>query len=298
MNPTPRVRIAIQKKGRLSERSVELLRRCGVDFDVRTDQLLFPSSSFPIDVMLVRDDDIPLYVYEGICELGIVGQNVLEETLAARAVNVAENVRTLTALGFGKCRLAIAVPKGDRYDGAKTLDGKRLATSYPQLLGRYLKSKGVTASCVEMNGSVEIAPALQLADGICDLVQTGSTLVANGLREVETIFESQAVLVQTQRPLEPEKQQLVRRLEQRVVGVTRAVGAKYVMMNAPRSALEAIRKIMPGMESPSVIPLGDDGQKVAVHTVARETDFWVLVEQLKAVGASSILIAPVEKIID
>ncbi len=298
MNKTPRVRIAIQKKGRLSERSIELLRRCGVDFDVRTDQLFVPSSTFPIDVMLVRDDDIPLYVHEGICELGIVGQNVVEEALAARSLDSAHSVRTLAALGFGKCRLAIAVPKADRYDGATTLQGKNLATSYPHLLSRFLASKGVTAHCIEMNGSVEIAPALQLADGICDLVQTGTTLIANGLREVETIFESQAVLVQTTRPLTAEKDLQIHRLGQRVVGVTRAAGAKYVMMNAPRSALEAIKKLMPGMESPSVIPLGDDGQKVAVHTVARETDFWVLVEQLKALGASSILIAPVEKIID
>jgi ATP phosphoribosyltransferase len=294
MNGTDRVRIAIQKKGRLSERSAELLKKCGLEFDWRPDQLVCSSTSFPLDLMLIRDDDIPHYVIDGICELGIVGQNVLEEVLASRPGRGGVNV--LEKLGYGPCRLAIAVPRGEPYSGPDSLEGKRIATTYPNLLGRFLAEAGVEAEVVEISGSVEIAPALELADAICDLVSTGSTLVANGLREVERILESQAVLVQTRRPIPDEKLQLIRRIEQRVAAVSRAAGTKYIMMHAPRSALPAIREIMPGMESPTVLPIGDT-DKVAIHAVAREPDFWATMERLKEVGASSILVTPIEKII-
>jgi ATP phosphoribosyltransferase len=296
MNGTDRVRIAMQKKGRLAERSMELLRKCGIDVDWRADQLICSSVNLPLDVMLVRDDDIPGYVQRGICELGIVGQNVVEEVLAG--TGQPGSVRVLDKLGFGRCRLSIAVPKSLPYGSPASLAGKRIATAYPNLLRGFLRGAGVDAEIVEMHGSVEIAPALELADAICDLVQTGSTLLSNGLVEVERIFESEAVVIQTARPLSPVKQQLIRRLEQRVTGVTRAVGAKYVMMNAPRSALDEIYRILPGMEAPSIIPIGTDGARVAIHAVARETDFWGMMERLKEVGASSILVAPIEKIID
>ncbi len=298
MNGTLRLRLAIQKKGRLADRSVELLKECGLDFEARRDQLICSSASLPLDIMLVRDDDIPHYVLDGICELGIVGENVLEEKLAGRGDNAREHVQILERLGFGACRLAVAIPKADPYASLRALEGKHIATSYPNLLRRHLAQHGVSATIVEMTGSVEIAPALHLADAICDLVQTGSTLLSNGLREVESIFESQGVLIQTSRPISDEKHELIRRIEQRVVGVTRAMGAKYVMMNAPRTALDAIYAILPGMEAPSVIPVGTDGTRVAVHAVARETDFWGMMERLKKVGASSILVAPIEKIID
>lgn len=296
-NGTDRVRVAIQKKGRLSERSIELLKKCGLEFDSRGDRLLSSSVTFPLDLMLIRDDDIPHYVRDGICELGVVGFNVLEETLAARGER-RESVRVLERLGFGSCRLSIAIPKGEAYDGPGALEGKRIATSYPNLLGRFLAANDVRAEIVEINGSVEIAPALGIAEAICDLVSTGSTLLANGLREVERILESQAVLIETTKPLDEHKQQMIRRIEQRIVAVTRAVGSKYVMMNAPRSALPLIHEIMPGMEAPSVIPLDADGVRVAIHAVAREPDFWATMERLKAVGASSILVVPIEKIIE
>lgn len=297
MNGTDRVRIAIQKKGRLSERSSELLKKCGLDFDWRTDQLVCSSTSFPLDLMLIRDDDIPHYVLDGICELGIVGQNVLEEALEDKP-DGARSITVLEKLGFGGCRLSVAVPRGEVYQGPKSLEGKTLATSYPNLLRRFLAGKGVTAEVVEITGSVEIAPALNIADAICDLVSTGSTLMANGLREVERVFESQAVLIQTKRPLDESKRQLIRRIEQRIQAVSRAVGLKYVMMHAPRSSLPLIKEVMPGMESPTVIPIGTDGEKVAIHAVAREPDFWATMERLKEVGASSILVSPIEKIIE
>lgn len=296
-NGTDRVRVAIQKKGRLSERSIELLKKCGLEFDTRGDQLLSSSVTFPLDLMLIRDDDIPHYVRDGICELGIVGLNVLEETLAARGER-RESVCVLERLGFGSCRLSIAMPKGELYGGPLALAGKWIVTSYPNLLGRFLAANDIQAEIVEINGSVEIAPALGIADAICDLVSTGSTLLANGLREVERILESQAVLIQTTKPLDGPKQQMICRIEQRIVAVTRAAGTKYVMMNAPRQALPLIREIMPGMEAPSVIPLDADGVRVAIHAVAREPDFWATMERLKAVGASSILVVPIEKIIE
>jgi len=294
MNGTDRVRVAIQKRGRLSERSSELLRRCGLDFDWRPDQLVCSSLSFPLDLMLIRDDDIPHYVLDGICELGIVGLNVIEEALAGRPDGA--GVTVLERLGYGPCRLSIAMPKGVAWDGPRSLDGRRIATSYPNLLAKYLARHEVKAQVVEIAGSVEIAPALQMADAICDLVSSGSTLMANGLREVERILESEAVLVQTARPLDEGRRQLIRRIEQRIAAVSRAAGTKYVMMHAPRSALPAIREVMPGMESPTVIPIGD-GEKIAIHAVAREPDFWATMERLKEIGASSILVAPIEKII-
>ena len=284
-----RLRIAIQKSGRLAEKSVALFMKCGLDFDLRKDRLLYECQDFPIDLMLVRDDDIPEYVGDGVCDLGVVGQNVLLER--------GSHVEVVTKLGFGSCKLSLAIPEAENFSGPASLDGKRIATSYPNILGRYLAQVGVTAEIVELSGSVEIAPGLKIADLICDLVSTGGTLRSNGLKEVQTILTSQAVLVRNPRPLEPALARDLQRLLQRVDGVLQAVQSKYIMMNAPRSALAAIQSIIPGMEEPSIIPLGATGEKIAIHAVARENVFWETMERLKAVGASSILVMPIEKVI-
>jgi ATP phosphoribosyltransferase len=284
-----RLRIAIQKSGRLAEKSVALFLKCGLDFDLRKDRLLYECQEFPIDLMLVRDDDIPEYVADGVCDLGVVGENVLLER--------GSSVELVTQLGFGACRLAIAIPEGERYDGPRSLQGKRIATSYPNCLKRYLASIEVTAHIVELSGSVEIAPGLEIADAVCDMVSTGGTLRSNGLKEVQPVFKSQALLVRHPRPLEPALASDLARLLQRVEGVLRASQSKYIMMNAPRRALEQIRAIIPGMEEPSIIPLGSSGEKIAIHAVARENVFWETIEKLKEVGASSILVMPIEKVI-
>ncbi len=285
-----RLRIAIQKSGRLSEKSVALFTKCGLDFDLRKDRLLYECTDFPVDLMLVRDDDIPEYVAEGVCDLGVVGQNVLLEKNLG--------VETVMRLGFGPCRLAIAVPEKSAFTGVQWLHGKRVATSYPVCLEKFLAAQGVRAEIVVLSGSVEIAPSLNIADAVCDLVATGGTLRSNGLVEALTIFQSEAVLVRTPKPLHDDVSRDLARLLQRVRGVLDAVHAKYIMMNAPRSALDEIRRIIPGMEEPSIMELGGPGsEKLAVHAVARETIFWETIERLKAVGASSILVLPIEKVI-
>ncbi len=284
-----RLRIAIQKSGRLAEKSVALFMKCGLDFDLRKDRLLYQCQDFPIDLMLVRDDDIPEYVADGVCELGVVGENVLLER--------GSKVETITKLGFGSCKLSLAIPEHETYLGPQSLQGKRIATTYPNCLKRYLAGIGVSAQIVELSGSVEIAPGLKIADLVCDLVSTGGTLRSNGLKEVQTLFTSQALLVRNPRPLEPALARDMLRLLQRVEGVLQAVQSKYIMMNAPRSALAQIQAIIPGMEEPSIIPLGEKGEKIAIHAVARENVFWETIEKLKEVGASSILVMPIEKVI-
>ena len=296
MNERRRLRIAVQKSGRLSEKSLALLKKCGVDFEVGLGKarLIYSCPDFPLDLMLVRDDDIPEYVADGVCDLGVVGQNVLEERAAA--ASKPEAVETLRALGFGRCRLAIAVPEGSGLDGVKKLAGKRIATSYPARLKRFLDEQGLAAEVVELSGSVEIAPALEVADAVCDLVSTGATLASNGLKELLTVFESQAVLIGTSKEraaAEGSLDLLLRRID----GVLRAAESKYIMMNASRSALARIQEIIPGMEEPSIMPLGASGERIAIHAVAREPVFWETIEKLKAVGASSILVLPMEKII-
>jgi ATP phosphoribosyltransferase len=288
-----RLRIAVQKSGRLNEKSLALLAQCGLNFDVQRgrERLLYQSADFPIDLMLVRDDDIPEYVADGVCDLGVVGLNVLEERFPEN-----DRVTTLRELGFGRCRLAIAVPNAARFAGPKSLAGLRVATTYPVILKRFLDKNKVKARIVELSGSVEIAPSLEVADAVCDLVSTGATLTSNGLKEVLPILHSQALLISGRKPSASARAQ-TERLLQRIDGVLQAVDAKYIMMNAPRSALPAIQAIIPGMESPSVIPLGGPGDKVAVHAVARENVFWDTIEKLKGVGASSILVLNIEKIV-
>lgn len=297
MKDTQRLRIAIQKSGRLSEKSIALFTKCGLDFDMRKDRLLHSSTDFPLDLMLVRDDDIPEYVADGVCDLGIVGENVIREKFSSKPGADLSRVATVLKLGFGSCRLSLAVPSHFEYETPRSLEGKKIATSYPNCLREYLRAEGVTAEILELNGSVEIAPSLQIADAICDLVSTGATLQSNGLREVTQLFSSQACLVRTGRSLSAEKAMAFERLQRRINGVLKAGRSKYIMMNAPVTALEQIRKIIPGMEEPSVIPLGSDGKRIAVHAVAGEDVFWETIENLKAVGASSILVLPIEKVI-
>ncbi len=291
-----RLAIAVQKSGRLNDKSMALLAQCGLTFDAVKwkEKLVLRCADFPLDLMMVRDDDIPEYVASGTCEMGIVGENVLQERAAAHG---ADDIEVLRQLGFGRCRLSLAVPAASQFDGPRSLDGKRIATSYPGLLGAYLKDQALRAEIVTLSGSVEIAPSLHIADAVCDLVSTGSTLHSNGLREVQTVFESQAVLIGTRRGVSPSVAEALRKILIRVDGVRQAARSKYIMMNAPKSALPAIQKIIPGMEEPSIMPLGTSGERIAIHAVAREDVFWDTIEKLKAVGASSILVLPIEKII-
>ena len=297
MNDQTRLRIAIQKSGRLAEKSISLFSKCGLDFDLRKDRLLHFSTDFPVDLMLVRDDDIPEYVADGVCDLGIVGENIIQEKYICQPGASPSSIETLIKLGFGGCRLSIAVPQDFKYENAKSLQGLKIATSYPTCLRKFLKDNDIEAQILELSGSVEIAPALEIADAVCDLVSTGATLQSNGLVEVAPIFTSQACLVRTGREFSPQKMVLLERLVQRINGVLKAGRSKYIMMNAKASDLARIKSILPGMEEPSVMPLGLNSDRVAVHAVAAEDIFWETIENLKNAGASSILVLPIEKVI-
>ena len=294
----PRLKLAIQKSGRLTEPSLELLVRCGLKVSRGKDQLMAYGENMPLDVLFVRDDDIPDLVQEDVCDLGLVGRNVLEEKrleLAARGHRARfEQVRTLD---FGRCRLALAVPEGTAFEGPRTLRGKRIATTYPYLLEKYLREREVCADIVTLSGAVEIAPRLGRADLICDLVSTGSTLQANHLREVETVLESHAVLIRTPLELPPPKDEWVQRLIMRIDGVQQVRESKYIMLHAPRAALAEIRRLLPGSESPTIIPLEGSPDRVAIHAVCRENVFWETLEGLKKAGASALLVLPVEKML-
>jgi ATP phosphoribosyltransferase len=287
------IRIAIQKSGRLTEQSLKLLEDCGMSFNWSKDRLMLQVTNFPLEILLVRDDDIPEYVRKGICDLGVVGENVLREHNGQEKTMV----EIILRLGFGKCRLSLAVPESSSLRSVNDLQGKRIATSYPESLKSFLKSRDIESEIIEISGSVEIAPALGVADAICDLVSTGSTLRTNGLQEIECLYQSESVIVQSSKSLSEEKQSLVDRLLRRISGVMRASCNKYIMMNAPRSALAVIRDILPGMEEPSVLPFACSSDRVAIHTVCDENVFWETMERLKAAGASSILVMPIEKIL-
>lgn len=297
-----RLRIAVQKKGRLHSKSTELLEHCGLALDGVRDQLLSRCRNFPLDLLLVRDDDIPEYVRDGICQLGIVGENLLHEKIfATREASAEPGLRVLRRLDFGYCRLAIAVPKDSGIASKEQLHGMRIATSYPQSLSHWLREQHLEADIVEIGGAVEITPALGVADAVCDLVSTGTTLAANGLHELETLLESRAVVVANNQSLESEQHATRERLLVRIEGVQRAASSKYIMMNAPKSALGAIRELLPGLQAPTVIPLDttepNQAAMVAVHAVAPENVFWETMEQLEAAGARSILVVPIEKIL-
>jgi ATP phosphoribosyltransferase len=294
--PKDRLRLAVQKSGRLSTDSLDLLARCGVKVKTPKEKLLLHAENFPIDVLFVRDDDIPQLVMDGVCDLGIVGTNVLEEAALERRFAGSDHAYAIERqLDFGGCRLALALPDERPYAGPRDLAGLRIATSYPQLTRRFLEEKKVPADVVTLSGSVEIAPRLGLADAICDLVATGSTLEANQLRAVETIFRSTAVLLRGDRALNAEKSHALDILLRRIDGVQLAAEAKYIMLHAPKAALPAIKKLLPGSENPTLLPLAGDDTKVALHAVCQEAVFWETMEALKKEGASSILVLPIEK---
>ena len=295
---TPRLKIAAQKSGRLSDSSLALLERCGVRFARSRDRLFCYGENMPIDLLLVRDDDIPGLLMDGICDLGIVGENVAEEARLERQRNgEPATFQSLCQLDFGGCRLSIAVPESEQFDGLSWLAGKRVATTYPRLVERFLTSAGVNARIVKLSGSVEIAPSLGTADAVADLVSTGSTLRANHLKEVREVLRSSAMLYQGDTVLCGEKTAIRDRLLRRIEGVLQVAESKYVMLHAPKAALAAIRQILPGAESPTILPLEGETERVAVHAVCRETVFWEHLEELKAAGASAVLVLPVEKML-
>ena len=293
------IRLAVQKSGRLNDRTLDLLRRAGIDFDAPKNRLVCKAYNFPIEIMLVRDDDIPGYVRGGACDLGIVGFNEYHEQIESIEKNT--SVEIVRKLGFGKCRLGLAVPS-DRaleFQTPENFAGKRIATSYPNSLKYYFEKAGVSGvETVDIAGSVEIAPSMGIADAICDLVSTGQTLKANGLSESATLFESEAVLIGDLKRLEPKQAEEAELLLKRIDGVMKAARSKYIMMNAPKEAVQKIQEVVPGLESPTVLPLTGQEGKVAVHVVAAEEVFWETMEHLKELGASSILVVPIEKMLD
>ena len=289
-----RLRVAIQKSGRLSDKSLDILKSCGLSFARSKDKLFWYGRDFPVDVLLVRDDDIPRMLLDGVCELGIVGENIASEVMLAR--NSETELNCLRKLGFGHCRLSIAVPEDLEISSIKELEGTRIATSYPALTRYLLEKQGIGTDIVELSGSVEIAPGLGTADAISDLVSTGTTLRANHLRELEELYQSQAALYGRVNNISETKQQLLDQLLARLEGVMQARQSKYVMLHAPRAALGKITELLPGVEHPSVMPL-EGSDRIAIHAVCGEAVFWEHLEALKAVGASAILVLPVEKML-
>lgn len=293
-----RIQIAIQKSGRLADQSLNLLERSGLHFARSKDKLFWYGRNLPVDLLLVRDDDIPRLLIDGVCQLGIVGQNVAEEKLLEeRQRRPGVQLESLGLLDFGHCQLKLAVPENSQAKSIADLGGKRLATSYPQLTRRFLDDNGIEADIVMLNGAVEIAPSLGTADGIVDLVSTGTTLRANHLKAIEPVMTSQAALYRCPQRLDTEGERLLAKLLTRVQGVQQAAETKYVMLHAPRSRLAEISAILPGAESPTILPLEGQTDRVAVHAVCTEQVFWEHLEELKAAGASAVLVLPVEKML-
>ena len=287
-----RLHIALQRSGRLSDASKDLLREAGLRLESGKNSLTARASNFPADLMFVRDDDIPTFVSDGACEFGIVGQNVIEEFALGQSEPGFERIADL---GFGRCSLRIAAPEQLTYDGPHSLEGERIATSYPRLLQRFLDERGVGAEIIEMKGAVELAPRLEIATFICDLVSTGATLEANGLRSVETVLDSQAVLIRTLKPLDVGRAAIAAQLLSRLDGVLATKESKYIMLNAPSEALRGITDLLPGAEAPTILPLHGRPGHFAVHAVCQESVFWETLQKLKAAGASAILVVPIEK---
>jgi ATP phosphoribosyltransferase len=281
------LKIAIQKSGRLFDDSVKLLKDCGIDLKNGMNKLKTEAENFPLEVYFLRDDDIPQYVEDAVADIGIVGENVLLEKN--------KQVITVEKLGFGKCRLSIAIGRKENYEGVNFLQGKKIATSYPVLVQNFLNENQVRAEIHEISGSVEIAPGIGLADAIVDLVSSGSTLFMNGLKEVETVLKSEAVLIRNIH-LNSQKQQLLEKLLFRIRAVRKARNNKYILLNAPNESLEEIISLLPGMKSPTVLPLAEAGWS-SVHSVLNENEFWEIIEKLKAAGAQGILVVPIEKMI-
>jgi ATP phosphoribosyltransferase len=282
-----KIRIAIQKSGRLSEDSLRLIKECGIQFNNGTGKLKSESDNFPAEFLFLRDDDIPGYVADGIADIGIVGENV--------AVEKNKSVLTIHKLGFSKCRLSLAIPRTVEYTGLDMLQNKNIATSYPRILSNYLKEQGIEAAIHEISGSVEIAPSIGLADAICDIVSSGSTLMSNGLKEVEIIFRSEAVLI-SHHQLNTAKQKMLDQLLFRIKAVQAAKNNKYILLNAPNYAIPKIIEVLPGMKSPTVVPLAMEGWS-SIHSVINENEFWQIIENLREAGAQGILVVPIEKMI-
>ena len=281
------LRIAIQKSGRLSEDSLLLIKECGIQFNSGTGKLKSDSTNFPAELLFLRDDDIPGYVADGVADVGIVGENVTTETN--------KPVRNVQKLGFSKCRLSIAIPRAQNYQGVQDLRGRSIATSYPRILADFLSHHQVEADIHEISGSVEIAPSIGLADAICDLVSSGSTLLSNGLKEVETIFRSEAELI-AYPSLSEAKGRTLDQLLFRIRAVQAAKNSKYILLNAPNHSVEKIIRILPGIKSPTVVPLVMEGWS-SLHSVINENDFWENIEALREAGAEGILVVPIEKMI-
>jgi ATP phosphoribosyltransferase len=281
------LRIAIQKSGRLQEGSLQLLKESGLAFSNGKDQLKAPARNFPAEVLFLRDDDIPQYVEDNVADVGIVGENVVAEKQ--------KNINVVKRLDFAKCRLSLAVPRSENYGGLSWFNGKNIATSYPNIVKDYLKKKNINAGIHEISGSVEIAPGIGLAEAICDLVSTGSTLLSNGLREVEIVMQSEAVL--TSNPmLSADKKAILDKLLFRIEAVQKAKNNKYILLNCPNEAIEKITGIIPGMKSPTIMPLSRPGWS-SLHSVVDENDFWEKIDQLRLLGAEGILVIPIEKMI-
>ncbi len=282
-----KLKIAIQKSGRLNEDSVKLLKECGIDFSNSLNKLKTEVMNFPLEILFLRDDDIPQYVADKVADIGIVGENVVAEKQ--------KEVKTLEHLGFGKCRLSIAIPKDKRYGGLKSLNDTRIATSYTNILSTFLKRNKIKAEIHEISGSVEIAPGIGLAEAICDLVSSGSTLFTNGLKEAETIMKSEAVLIANPK-LNKQELAIVNKLIFRIQAVRKAKKNKYILLNAPNKNLDKIVSLIPGMKSPTILPLADKGWS-SIHSVVLEDEFWEVIEKLKAYGAQGILVIPIEKMV-
>jgi len=282
-----KIRIAIQKSGRLNEESLQILKDCGISIDNGKDQLKASSRNFPIEVFYLRNGDIPQYLKDGVVDIAIIGENVLIEK--------GEDISIAERLGFSKCKVSLAVPKSVKYNSVKDFEGKRIATSYPNTVLNYLKDKGVKADLHIINGSVEIAPNIGLADAICDIVSSGSTLFKNNLKEVEVMLTSEAVLAVSPK-IAIERKELLEKLQFRIQSVLRARASKYVLLNAPNDKLDNIIKLLPGMRSPTVLPLADEGWS-SVHTVINKDKFWEVIDELKKAGAEGILVCPIEKMV-
>ncbi|GAB4133616.1 MAG: ATP phosphoribosyltransferase [Bacteroidia bacterium] len=287
MNSKKQLRIAIQKSGRLNEDSIRMLKECGIEFNNGVNKLKAEAYNFPLEVFFLRDDDIPEYIAQGVADIGIVGENVLVETNA--------DVKIVERLGFGKCRLSLAIPKGRKYNGLKDFNGKRIATTYKNVLQKFLKKEKISAEIHEISGSVEIAPGIGLADAICDIVSSGSTLFMNGLKEVETVMKSEAVLI-ANKELSAQDQKIIERLLFRIRALKKAKHNKYVLLNAPNEKLDEIIRLIPGMKSPTILPLAEKGWS-SVHSVIDEDKFWDIIEKLKDAGAQGILVVPIEKMV-
>lgn len=282
-----KIKIAIQKSGRLSEKSLNLLSECGIDISNGNRKLKTEAKNFPMEILFLRDDDIPQYVEQGVADIGILGENEVWEK--------EKDVSVIEKLGFGNCRLSLAIPKDEQYTGLDYFEGKRIATSYPRILSNFFGVKGINVKIEEIGGSVEIATGIGLADGIFDIVSTGSTLLMNGLKEVEVLLKSEAVLIANNN-LSPEKTELLDKLLFRIKAYKNGQGRKYILLNAPNEALPKIVELLPGMRSPSILPLADKGWS-SVHSVINDDDFWEVIDELKMVGAEGILVVPIEKMI-